>query len=88
MGKTDLKSVFDVCLSSLSDTSRADSDEWYSSPAVEEAVGSDCVWSRFFGPVQVGSVILLPPLSQLPLSVKHFWQHNNGKPIHSHTAVK
>ena len=43
MGKTDLRSVFDACPSSLSDASIADSDEWYSSPAVEEAASSDCV---------------------------------------------
>ena len=74
-----------LSLSSLSDASRADSHEWYSSPSVEEAVGSDVVWSRLFGPVPVGFVILLPPLFQLSLSVKHLWQLNNSKPIHSHT---
>ena len=50
----------------LSDTSVAGSDDWSSSPASEEAVGSGCVW---FGPVQVGSIILLTPLTQL--SLKH-----------------
>ena len=50
----------------LSDTSVAGSDDWSSSPASEEEVGSGCVW---FGPVQVGSIILLTPLTQL--SLKH-----------------
>ena len=60
-----VKSWFHVLLS-LSDTSVAGSGDWYSSPASEEAVGSGCVW---FGPVQVGSIILLTPLTQL--SLKH-----------------
>ena len=64
-----VKSWFHVLLSLsplLSDTSVAGSDDWSSSPASEEAVGSGCVW---FGPVQVGSIILLTPLTQL--SLKH-----------------
>ena len=51
----------------LSDTSVAGSDDWSSNPASEEAVDSGCVW---FGPVQVGSIILLTPLTQL--SIKHW----------------
>ena len=70
-----------MCVSILSDTSGAGSDEWCSNPASEEAVGSDCVWTRLFGPVQVGSMILLPPLTQLSFSVKHHWHHNNCESV-------
>jgi hypothetical protein len=64
------------------DTSGAGSSEWRSGSTSEEAVGSDCVWTRaVFGPVQVFSMILLPPLTQLSLSGKHLWHHsNNCKP--------
>ncbi|CAI8027461.1 hypothetical protein GBAR_LOCUS15707 [Geodia barretti] len=60
-------------------TSGAGSGEWRSGSTSEEAVGSDCVWTRaVFGPVQVCSMILLPPLTQLSLSGKHPWHHGNG----------
>ena len=65
-----VKSWFHVLLSLsplLPDTSVAGSDDWSSSPASEETVGSGCVR---FGPVQVGSIILLTPLTQL--SIKHW----------------
>ena len=64
-----VKSWFHLLLSLsplLSDTSVDGSDDWSSSPASVEAFGSGCVW---FGPVQVGSIILLTPLTQL--SLKH-----------------
>ncbi|CAI8035343.1 hypothetical protein GBAR_LOCUS19849, partial [Geodia barretti] len=61
------------------DTSGAGSGEWRSGSTSEEAVGSDCVWTRaVFGPVQVCSMILLPPLTQLSLSGKHPWHHGSG----------
>ena len=75
-----------MCVSLLSDTSGAGSDEWCSSPASEEVVGSDCVWTRLFGALQVGSMILPPPLTQLSLSVKHHWHHNNCESVFGPSA--
>ena len=51
------------------------SDEWTGAPVSEEGLGSDGVWNRWFDPVRVGLMILLPPLTQLTLSIKHHWHH-------------
>ena len=51
------------------------SDDWTGIPVSEEGLGSDGVWSRSFDPVRVGLVILLPPLTQLTLTIKHHWHH-------------
>ena len=40
----------------------------------EDQVGSDCVWTRF-DPVQGGLMILLLPLTHVPLTVKQYWDH-------------
>ena len=75
-----------MCVYLISDTCGAGSDEWCSSPASEEAIGSDCVWTRLFGPVQVGSMILLAPLTQLSLSVKCHLHHNNCESVYCPSA--
>ena len=57
------------------DSCTTGSDEWTGTPVSEEGLGSDGVWSRWFDPVRVGLVILLPPLTQLTLTIKHHWHH-------------
>ena len=57
------------------DSCTTGSDEWTGTPLSEEGLGSDGVWSRWFDPVRVGLMILLPPLTQLTLTIKQHWHH-------------
>ena len=51
------------------------SDEWTGTPVSEEGLGLDGVLTRWFDPLHVGLMILLPPLTQLTLTIKHHWHH-------------
>ena len=64
-----------MCVSLLSDTSGAGSDEWCSSPASEEAV---CVWTRLFGPVGLSEVTMIVFVNQMLLMIAGDVEPNPG----------
>ena len=51
-----------------------DTGQWTPIPVSEEGRGSDSVWTRWFDPVRVGLMILLPPLTQVTLTMKQSWE--------------
>ena len=64
--------IIDIVTYSSTDCSVAD--QWTPIPMSEDQVGSDFVWTRF-DPVQGGLMILLLPLTHVPLTVKQYWDH-------------
>ena len=76
-----------MCVSLLSDTSGAGSDEWCSSPASEEAVGSVCVWTRLFGQVSLSEVAMMVFVNQMLLMIAGDVEPNPGPGIMMNKTV-